>query len=281
MSAGVLDGGRVAVLDRFDDVVPIFGDVTALVGRRLRHLRRSPGKLLAVALNPLVMIVALGYLFEASIVVPGGGTYQEYIFAGVAAQIGLTAIGPTAVGMAEDLRNGLVDRFRTLSISRAAVLIGHTVADLILSAVTLLLVTGMGVLLGWRPHNGLGQTVAGFALLLLFSYATLWVGVLLGLVMRSLESIESTGSLLLVLFSFVSNAFLSTERMPGWLGAVAEWNPLSCVAAACRHLWGNPIAASGSLPSEQPVLVAMVVLALMMVITVPLAVRAFSTAATR
>lgn len=261
--------------------LPGIADVAALVGRRLRHLRRSPGRLLAIALNPLVMIIALGYLFEASIVVPGGASYQEYIFAGVAAQVGLTAIGPTAVGIAEDLRNGLVDRFRSLSISRAAVLAGHTFSDLLVAAFTLLLVTGVGLLLGWRPHNGILPTLGGFALLLAFCYATLWIGVLLGLVMRSLESIESTGSLLLVLFSFVSNAFLSTDRMPGWLGTVAEWNPLSCVASACRSLWGNPIAASGSIPSEHPVLVAVIMLTVIISITVPLAVRAYGSAASR
>lgn len=256
-------------------------DVAALVGRRLRHLKRNPGKLLAVALNPLVMLVALGYLFEASIVVPGGASYQEYIFAGIAAQVGLTGIGPTAVGMADDLRNGLVDRFRSLSIARAAVLAGHTIADLLVAAFTLVLVTALGALLGWRTHGGVADTVLAFALLLGFAYAMLWVGVLLGLVMRSLESIESTGSLLLVVFSFVSNAFLSTDRMPGWLGAIAQWNPLSVVATACRTLWGNPIAASDSVPAEHPVLLSVIMLVGIVAVAVPLAVRAYARAATR
>lgn len=256
-------------------------DVAALVGRRLRHLKRSPGKLLAVALNPLVMIVALGYLFEASIVVAGDASYQEYIFAGIAAQIGLTSIGPTAVGMADDLRNGLVDRFRSLSIARAAVLTGHTIADLLVAAFALVLVTIVGALLGWRTHSGIGDTLLGFALLLGFIYVMLWVGVLLGLVMRSLESIESTGSLVLVVFTFVSNAFLSTDRMPGWLGAIAEWNPLSVIATACRGLWGNPIAASDSVPAEHPVLISTIMLVGIAAVVVPLAVRAYARAATR
>jgi ABC-2 type transport system permease protein len=255
-------------------------DVLALMGRRLRHFRSSPGKLLAIALNPIVMIVALGYLFEASIVIPGSGSYQEYIFAGIAAQIALTSLGPTAVGMAEDLRNGLVDRFRTLSISRAAVLISHTLADLLISAVTLVLVTGIAYLLGWRTHAGLGPTLTGFALLLGFSYAMLWAGVLLGLVMKSMGSIEATGSLLLVLFTFVSNAFLSTERMPGWLGAIAQWNPLSLVATACRDLWGNPVGASG-LPAQRPVELAAATIVGILVVTIPLAVRAYGRAASR
>ncbi|MEU8241035.1 ABC transporter permease [Actinoplanes missouriensis] len=256
-------------------------DVAALVGRRLRHLRRSPGKVLAVALNPLVMLVALGYLFEASIVVPGGASYQEYLFAGIAAQVGLTSIGPTAVGIADDLRNGLVDRFRSLSIARGAVLAGHTVADLLVAVFTLMLVTGLGTLLGWRPHGTAGETLLGFALVLGFSYAMLWVGVLLGLVMRSIETIESTGSLLLVLFTFVSNALLSTDRMPRWLGVIAEWNPLSVVATACRQLWGNPVAASHSIPAQHPVLISVLMLAAIIAVAVPLAVRAYARAATR
>ncbi len=262
-------------------VAPALGDISAMVGRRVRHFRGSPGKLFAIALNPLVMIIALGYLFEASIVVAPGADYQEYIFAGVAAQIGLTGLGPTAVGMAEDLRNGLVDRFRTLSISRAAVLISHTIADFLVAAGTLVLVAGVAWGLGWRSHTSLASTLGGFGMLLAFSYAMLWVGVLLGLSMRSMGSIEATGSLVLVVFTFVSNAFLSTDRMPGWLGTVAEWNPLSCVASACRSLWGNPVAASGSIATDHPVAVASIMISVLVVVAVPLAVRAYGNAAAR
>ncbi|MFF0471517.1 FAD-dependent oxidoreductase [Micromonospora zamorensis] len=139
----------------------------------------------------------------------------------------------------------------------------------------------LAVLYVGRPHGTAGETLLGFALVLAFSYAMLWLGVLLGLLMRSIETIESTGSLLLVLFTFVSNALLSTDRMPRWLGVIAEWNPLSVVATACRQLWGNPVAASHSIPAEHPVLISAVMLAGIVAVAVPLAVRAYARAATR
>lgn len=268
------------------DIGPVAGsainDVTALIGRHIRHLRRAPGRFLGIAMNPLVMMLVLGYLFKNFIVVPGSGNYQEYILAGCLAQVGLASIGPSAIGVASDLRSGLMDRLRSLPISPASILLGRTLSDLLLAAVTAVVVAGVGLLLGWRVHTGLWSALAGFGLLLLFIYAMLWIGLLIGLVVSSLETIDALGAVAVVLFSFLSSAFLSTSGLPAWIRPIAAWNPVNSVVTACRKLWGNPLPpAAGTLPAQQPVLVALVTLGIVLAVVIPLGVRMFRTAASR
>ncbi|MGA5867880.1 ABC transporter permease [Streptomyces cinereoruber] len=143
----------------------------ALAGRRLRHLRRTPGRLVGIVLNPLVMLLAVGYLFKDAIVAPQGGDYQEYLMAGIAVQVGLAGIGPTAISIAMDLRAGLMDRFRSLSISRAAVLVAHALADLLVGLAILAVITLVGLAIGWRPHGDPLSVAAVFAVLLV---GTVW-----------------------------------------------------------------------------------------------------------
>jgi len=257
-------------------------DTFALVGRQLIHLRRAPGKFVGIAMNPLVMMLVLGYLFKNFIVVPGSGDYQEYILAGCAAQVGLASVGPSAIGVASDLRTGLMDRLRSLPISRTSVLMGRTLSDLVVAAATVAVVSLAGLLLGWRIHTGLWEALAGYGILLLFVYTMLWVGVLIGLAIHTLETIDAVGALMVVLFSFLSSAFLSTDGMPEWIRPIAAWNPLSAVVTACRDLWGNPSSpVRDGLPAQHPVIVALVSLALILAVVIPLSVRSFRTAAAR
>ncbi|MFI6206355.1 ABC transporter permease [Streptomyces sp. NPDC051041] len=250
----------------------------AVAGRRLRRLRRAPGRLVGIVMNPLVSMIVLGYLFQGSLAVTGGD-YQEYLFAGVAAQAGLAGIGPTAVAVATDLRGGLVDRFRSLPISRPAVLFGHTLGDLAVGLIGLAVVTVLGVLFGWRPDSGPLSVLAGFLLLAVFMYAMLWVGVLLGLFSRNLETINVVAGLVTVLFSFLSNAFQSVDRLPGWLRPLAEWNPVSAVVTRTRELWGNPTATGGGFPAEHTSLAIAVSLGAVFVLTVILSLRRYRRAA--
>jgi ABC-type multidrug transport system permease subunit len=159
---------------------------------------------------------------------------------------------------------------------------GRTLSDLVLATVTVAVVSLAGLLLGWRIHTGLWEALAGYGILLLFVYTMLWVGVLVGLVIRTLETIDAVGALVVVLFSFLSSAFLSTDGMPSWIQPIAAWNPISAVVTACRDLWGNPTSpVRDGLPAQHPVIVALVSLAVMLAVVIPLAVRSFRTAATR
>ncbi len=254
----------------------VLSDVAALTGRHLRHIRRSPGKLIGITLNPLVMMLVIGYLFKNSLVSPTSGNYQDYIMAGIAAQVGLASIGPTAVGVAMDIHNGLIDRFRSLPISQTIVLVGHTLSDLMVSLVGLCVVSLVGYAVGWRIDAGWMQAIGGFALLVLFIYALLWVGALLGLMLRNVEAIDSIGAIVLVLFSFLSDAFIAVKNLPGWLHPVAEWNPVSSVVEACRQLWGNPTTVAGaSFPAQHPVLVSLITLLIIICVAVPLSLHAY------
>lgn len=258
---------------------PLLTEIVAVAGRRLRHLRRAPGRFIGITMNPLVSMIVLGYLFKNSIVIPGGGRYQEYLFAGAALQVGLAGVGPTAIAVASDLKGGLIDRFRSMPIGRSAVLFGHTLADFLVGLLGLVIITGFGLLLGWRSHTSILSTVAGFAVVAAFLYVMLWVGVFLGMVSRSLETIDGIATLVVVVFPFLSNAFLSAENLPAWLRPIAEWNPISAVSTACRRLWGNPSATEATFPVQHPNIVVIVSLGLLFVLTSVISVRRYRTAA--
>ncbi|WP_042386388.1 ABC transporter permease [Streptacidiphilus melanogenes] len=258
-------------------------DIGALAGRHLRHLRRSPGRLFLVTMTPAVMLIAVGYLFRDSITVPGSSSYEDYIMAGIAAQVALAGVGPTALGVAVDLRDGLVDRYRSLPISASSVLVGRALSDMVTAAVALAAVCGLGLLLGWRPHGGPLRIGAGFAVLLAFAFVMLWVGILLGTTMRNVEAIDGTGALILVVLSFLSNAYVAVSGLPNWLRPAADWNPVSSVISVCRTLWGNqpPQAAHGGFPATHPGVVAACALGVVLVTVVPAALRGFRRAVER
>ncbi|MFC0432496.1 ABC transporter permease [Kutzneria buriramensis] len=250
-------------------------EAAAAAGRRLRHLRRAPGRFLGITLNPLVSMLILGYLFQHSITVPGAGSYQEYLFAGAAAQVGLAGIGPSAIAVAGDRDRGLVDRLRSLPIDRGAVLIGHTLADAVVGVLGLAVVTAFGLLIGWRPHGDPLSTVAAFALLALFGYVMSWVGVLLGMTSRNAESISALAPLVTVVLPFLSNAFLSSASLPGWLTPIADWNPVSAVSSACRALWANPSGTATSFAGTHPGVVLAAWLGPLLVVSAGLSLRRY------
>ncbi|WP_454085256.1 ABC transporter permease [Georgenia sp. Marseille-Q6866] len=255
-------------------------EIGTLVGRRLRHVAAAPGRLVGVVMNPLVMLVGVGYLFRDALVVPGGGSsYIDFLLAGVAAQTALANLGPTGVSVGIDVQRGLVDRFRSLPISRSAVLVAHSLSDLVVGLGGLVVVTLTGLVLGWRPTGSVGETVLGFGVLALFVYVVVWLGIALGMVVRQVESLDAIGALILVLFTFVSSAILAPSAMPGWLRPVAEWNPVSAVAQVCRELWGNPVVAGTSFPAQHPGVVLAVTCSVMLTGCVTVSLRRYRSGA--
>ncbi|MFJ4435754.1 ABC transporter permease [Streptomyces sp. NPDC088923] len=247
----------------------------AVFGRRLTRLRRGPGRAIGIVLNPLVSMVLLGYLFRDAISLPAGGSYIEYVFAGGAVQVGLACVGPTAVSMAMDLRGGIVDRFRSLPISRSAVPFGHTAADFLTALVALAVTTGAGLLLGWRSHTGVLRTLAGFALVAAFTYVMLWLGVLLAITLRSIETISVVAPFIVIVLPFLSSAFLSPRSMPAAIRPLAEWNPVSAVIAACRDLWGNPATTGPGFVGDHPLVVAAVTSSALLTVCCAVSLRRF------
>lgn len=250
-------------------------EASALTGRHVRHLIRVPQKLLGATVMPMAYVAIFGYLFGSVITVPGG-SYRGYLMAGIFTQMMLTNVANSALGVTTDLTNGLADRFRSLPISRGSVLIGRTTADVLLAALSVVLMSLVGLAIGWRVHDGLLPALGGFALLVAFGYAMTWLGALLGFVLRTPEAVNAIALLIVMPMTFLSNAFIPLDGLPAWLRAVCEWNPLSVVVAAVRRLFGNDAAVTTRLayPELHPVAIAPALIAVLLAVLVPLAVRA-------
>jgi ABC-2 type transport system permease protein len=247
-------------------------DGCTLVRRDLAHLRHSPGELVGALVFPVIMIMLFGYIFGSAIPVPGGGNYREYLIPGLFVMNATLAVMPTLQKVAADNAKGVMDRYRSMPMARAAVPLGHTGAELLTGMLGLGLMTACGFAVGWRIHTGAAPALAAFGLLLLFAYALNWVGVFFGLMTKNEETADQLVPLVFPI-TMISNAFVPTGGMPAWLRAIADWNPVSAVVAACRALWGNPgAAASGSWPQAHPVVATLAWSLLLLAIFVPAAV---------
>jgi ABC transporter DrrB family efflux protein len=244
--------------------------------RNLSHVRHMPEKLMDVTLQPVIFVLLFTYVFGSAIRIPGGGSYKEFLMAGIFAQTLTFTCAGTAISMADDMSKGVVDRFRSLPIARSAVLVGRTAADLVTGMIGLAVLVTTALAVGWRVHDGLGRAVAGLLLLLLFGYAMSWLGTLVGLVVRDPESAQQVMFLVAFPLTFVANTFVPTQGMPAWLRAVADWNPLSAVVGAVRHLFGNaPLPATGPWPTQHPVPAALLWSFGILAVCLPLAVRRY------
>jgi ABC-2 type transport system permease protein len=255
----------------------LLSDVWVLTKRSIARIRREPETLSEVTIQPVMFVLMFAYVFGGAIEIPGGGSYNEYLIGGMLG-MGLAQTAPgTAVAVVSDMSAGLIDRFRSLPMSRAAVLTARTIADLLTQMIGATVTAGVGLAIGWRVHTSAGDVIEAFALALLFGYAFTWAGVCLGMVLRSPEAAQQTGFVIFLPLTFISSAFVPTQGMPGWLQPVAEWNPLSSLAAACRHLFGNPnpAAAVQSWPTQHAELAVVVWSVAMLAVFAPLAVRLY------
>ncbi|WP_229397688.1 ABC transporter permease [Micromonospora okii] len=217
----------------------LLGDSVTLTQRSLAHWRRNPGPLIASLGFNIVMVLMFAYLFGGALQVPGGGSYREFLMPGMFAMTMVFGISLTTLAVSADMDRGVTDRLRSMPVSPLAPLIGRAVADMFFAVVTLAVMLLAGLAVGWRAHGGVGDTLAAFGLILLLRFALVWVGIFLGLVMKGQEAVAGVQTLEFPL-GFLSNAFVSPATMPGWLGAIAEWNPLSATVGAIRELFGNP-----------------------------------------
>ena len=252
-------------------------DVWVLTKRSIARIRREPETLSEVTIQPVMFVLMFAYVFGGAIVLPGGGNYHEYLIGGMLG-MGLAQTAPgTAVAVVSDMSTGLIDRFRSLPMSRAAVLTARTIADLLTQVIGAAVVAGVGLAIGWRVHTGPADVIEAFALALLFGYAFTWAGVCLGMVLRSPEAAQQSGFVIFLPLTFISSAFVPTQGMPGWLQPVAEWNPMSSLAAACRELFGNPNPASlvDAWPAQHAELAVICWSVGMLAVFAPLAVRLY------
>jgi ABC transporter DrrB family efflux protein len=243
--------------------------------RDLNHWSRQPWVLLVGLLFPVLIVVMFAYVFGGSMTVAGGGDYREFLMPGIFALTMVFGLEATFTAVTTDAAKGVTDRFRSMPMSQSAVVLGRSAADMLNSAAGLIVLVVCGLLVGWRWHNGIGPAVGAFALLLLLRFAMLWVGIHLALVLKSPESVMALQILVWPL-GFFSSAFASPESMPGWLGAIAEWNPLSATAAAARELFGNPGVGGESWVAQHAIPMAVVWPLVLVAVFFPLSVRAYA-----
>jgi ABC-2 type transport system permease protein/oleandomycin transport system permease protein len=211
-------------------------DTLIIAERNLVRLPRAPDLLLAFTVQPIMFVLLFRYVFGGAISTPGY-SYVDFLVPGIIVQN--TAFGgfATALGLNDDMRKGLIDRFRSLPMSRAAVLGGRTLADVATNSlsITILLVTG--VITGFTFQTGFLEAAAGIGLLLLFGYAFSWFLAFIGLLLNSPESVNSVGFIAVFPLTFISSAFVPVNSMPTGLRDFAEVNPFTIVVDAMRHLW--------------------------------------------
>jgi ABC transporter DrrB family efflux protein len=247
-----------------------------VVRRNLIHIKRMPELLLDVTIQPVMFVLLFAFVFGSSIAVPGTN-YREFLVPGIMAQTIVFSSFIVALGLTSDLDKGIVDRLKSLPISRSTILVGRSISSLIHSSIGVTVMALTGLLIGWRVRDGVGHAVAAFAILLVFGFAMIWVGIWVGSIMRSVESVN--GFIFTVMFplTFVANTFAPTSTMPTWLRTVAEWNPVSSLTQSMRELWGNgPQAPSSAAWPLQHAEVTTVVWALVITaVFAPLALAAF------
>lgn len=249
-------------------------DTWAVAGRDIMHWRRRPGATLVALLFPLLILLMFGYFLGGQMAGFGGAKgagYREFLVPGVFGMTMLFGVEATMLAVTVDANAGITDRFRSLAMSPVAVVGGRSVADLLNSVVGLAVMIAGGLAIGWRWRDGLGPALHAVVLLLLLRFALIWVGVYVALMIKGPEGVAAVQILVWPL-SFLSNAFVDPATMPGWLGLIAEWNPLSATVSAVRELFGNPIGEQVGWVGQHSLLMATAWPALLLVIFVPLSV---------
>ena len=250
-------------------------DGWTITRRDILHWTRDPGPVIIGLLFPVLMVLMFGYLFGGAMAVPGGADgYREFVMPGMFAMTMAFGLEATMIAVSTDAQKGVTDRFRSMPIAPSAVVSGRAGADMLNSVLGLAVIMGAGLLMGWQAHTGPLQVLAAVGLLLLLRFALLWLGVFLGLVIKGPENVVMV-QILVWPVTFLSNTFVAPGTMPGWLGTIADWNPLSSTVAATRDLFGNPSWGADSWVAEHALLMAIVWPVALIAIFAPLSVRRF------
>jgi ABC transporter DrrB family efflux protein len=250
----------------------LLADTLAVTERNLVRLPRAPDLLLAFTVQPIMFVLLFAYVFGGAISTPGFD-YIDFLIPGIIVQNIAFGGFVTAIGLNEDLSKGLVDRFRSLPMARAAVLAGRTLADVATNLLSVVILLATGLIIGFGFDASAVEIAGGVGLLLLFGYAFSWVFAWLGMLVSSPESANSVGFIAVFPLTFISSAFVPVESMPAALEWFAEINPFTAVVDAMRTLW---IGAEGG----EPLLAVAWALAIIAVFA-PLAVARYRRTGTR
>jgi ABC transporter DrrB family efflux protein len=259
-----------------------FADGAVVAKRNLIKIKRVPEILIWTTMSPIMFVLLFALVFGNAIEIRGVD-YKEFLIAGIFAQTVLFGSTFTGAGLADDMTKGIIDRFRSLPMSRSAVLFGRTASDIAYNSVSIFVMTITGLIVGWRIRTGVLPAIGGFLLLLLFSYAVSWIMAYVGLKVSSVEVVQNASFMFIFPMTFIANTFVNERDLPGVLRTFAEWNPVSAVAQGVREAFGN----TGSLPEPEvwslanPVLYTIIWVGIILAIFIPLSVRQYNKAASR
>jgi len=224
------------------------------------------------------------FIFGSGAIEIPGISYREYLMGGIFVQTVVFGATITGSGLADDVRKGIIDRFRSLPMARSAVLIGRTTSDLLNNMLVVVIMAITGLFVGWRIHTPFYEAIWGFVLLLAFAYAISWVMASVGLSVSSVEVVNNAAFLVIFPLTFISNAFVATSQLPGPLQTFAEWNPVSAVTEAVRVLFGNTsdqLPPSDAWPMENPILASVLWIVVILAVFIPVAIDRYRRAAAR
>ncbi len=255
-------------------------DGLVVTWRNLKRIPRIPELAIFAILQSIMFVLLFAFVFGGAIPLPGyppdPAFYREYLMPGIFAQTIVFAAATTAIGICDDVNKGIIDRFRSLPMARSAVLTGRSFSDVVYNGGILIVLMLSGLVVGWTVRTGLPEFLTGVGLLLLFAFAMSWLGIWLGLGVPSVEVAQQVVFTTLFPITFISNVFVPPSTLPDFLQVVAEWNPTSTLTAALRELWGNPNPfASDSFPAQNPILVTLVWVVVIVGVFGPLGVRRY------
>ena len=260
-------------------------DGLVVAKRNLLKIRRVPDVLVGTLVAPIMFIVLFRYVFGGSIgaSLPAGIDYAQFLIPGIFAQTVVFGATTTGAGLADDMQKGIIDRFRSLPMSRMAVLVGRTTSDLLTNVIVTVIMTVTGLIVGWRITSSPLEALAAFALFLLFAYALSWIMAFVGLVIRSPEAFNQLSFLVIFPITFIADTFAPSNRFPAPLRVFAEWNPITSLVRAGRELFSDvsiPVE-STSFPAQHPVAYTLLWVVAILVVFVPVATRQFQRSTSR
>lgn len=245
--------------------------------RNLIHIKRMPEMLMDVTIQPVMFVMLFAYVFGGSIAANAPAGYREWLLPGIMGQTIAFAAFIVAVGLTADIDKGIVDRMRSLPIHPASVLVGRSLSSLLHSMIGIVVMSLTGLIVGWRIRGSVFDAILAYLLILLWGFAMIWIGILVGSTMRSVEAVNGVMFTTMFPITFLANTFAPSENMPGWLRPIAEWNPISSLVQAVRELWGNtgPVSADAAFPLQHPVLMTLFWTLGLTAAIAPLALRSF------
>jgi len=246
--------------------------------RNLMRVPRIPELAIFAVLQSIMFVLLFVIVFGGAIPIPGV-SYTDYLLPGIFVQTVAFATATTAIGMADDIGKGIIDRFRSLPMARSGVLTGRSISDLVYNTGILVVLMAAGVVVGWRVGTSIPEFLLGVLLLVMFGFAMSWIGIWLGLSVPTVEVAQQVIFIVIFPLTFVSNVFVPIGTLPDWLQPLAEWNPISVLTAALRELWGSAIPGipRDTIPAQYPVALTIIWVIVLVTIFAPLGVRKYRT----